>query len=113
MTAHILKLLTPGIFLLALTGCDNSTSTESQQLTQALVKRSLDNMVPVTGGEFLMGDFGLLIWEKLPFSMNQDDKYLHKVRLSDFMIGKYKVTHKDYNEYIKITHRKNSFIFIN
>ena len=112
MTAHILKFLTPGIFLLALTGCDNSTSAESQQLTQALVKRSLDNMVPVAGGEFLMGDFGPLIWEKLPFSSNQDDKYLHKVRLSNFMIGKYKVTHKDYNEYIKITHRKNSFIFI-
>ena len=64
MTAHILKLLTPGIFLLALTGCDNGTSAESQQLTQALVKRSLDNTVPVTGGEFLMGDFGPLIWEK-------------------------------------------------
>ena len=93
-------------------GWDNGTSAESQQLTQALVKRSLDNMVPVAGGEFLMGDFGPLIWEKLPFSSNQDDKYLHKVRLSDFMIGKYKVTHKDYNEYIKITHRKNSFIFI-
>ncbi|MEB1079534.1 SUMF1/EgtB/PvdO family nonheme iron enzyme [Citrobacter portucalensis] len=106
MTAHILKFLTPGIFFLALTGCDNGTSAENQQLTQALVKRSLDNMVPVAGGEFLMGDFGPLIWEKLPFSSNQDDKYLHKVRLSDFMIGKYKVTHKDYNEYIKITHRK-------
>ncbi|CAM6554807.1 hypothetical protein L6310_03835 [Citrobacter portucalensis] len=79
MTAHILKFLTPGIFFLALTGCDNSTSAESQQLTQALVKRSLDNMVPVAGGEFLMGDFGPLIWEKLPFSSNQDDKYLHKV----------------------------------
>jgi formylglycine-generating enzyme required for sulfatase activity len=87
-------------------GCDNSTNAENQQLTQALVKRSLDNMVPVAGGEFLMVDFGPLIWEKLPFSMNLDDKYLHKVRLSDFMIGKYKVTHKDYNEYIKITHRK-------
>ncbi|MCX9063965.1 hypothetical protein NLN94_24145, partial [Citrobacter portucalensis] len=61
MTAHILKLLTPGIFLLALTSCDSSTSTEHQQLTQALVKRSLDNMVPVAGGEFLMGDFGPLI----------------------------------------------------
>ena len=112
MTAYILKFLTPGIFLLALTGCDNGTSAESQQLTQALVKRSLVNTVPVTGGEVLMGDFVPLIGEKLPFNSNQDDKYLHKVRLSDFMIGKYKVTHKDYNEYIKITHRKKSFIFI-
>ncbi|MCO5784711.1 formylglycine-generating enzyme family protein, partial [Citrobacter meridianamericanus] len=112
MMTHILKLLTPGIFLLALTGCDNSSSAENQLLTQALVKRSLDNMVPVAGGEFLMGDFGPLIGEKLPFSSNQDDKYLHKVRLSDFMIGKYKVTYKDYNEYIKITHgKKLTYVF--
>ncbi|MGS0640071.1 SUMF1/EgtB/PvdO family nonheme iron enzyme, partial [Citrobacter sp. VF227] len=62
--------------------------------------------------EFLMGDFGPLIGEKLPFSSNQDDKYLHKVRLNDFMIGKYKVTHKDYNEYIKITHgKKLTYVF--
>ena len=68
-----------------------------------------------------MGDFGPLIGEKLPFSMNQDDKYLHMVKLSDFMIGKYKVTYKDYKDYkdykeykeykeykdyIKITHSK-------
>lgn len=50
-----------------------------------------------------MGDFGPLIGEKFPFSMNQDDKYLHMVKLSDFIIGKYKVT---YNYYIKITHSK-------
>ncbi|EGT0621400.1 SUMF1/EgtB/PvdO family nonheme iron enzyme [Citrobacter braakii] len=79
-------------------GCDNSNSAESQQHTHAL-----DNMVPIAGGEFLMGDFGPLIGEKLPFSMNQDDKYLHMVKLSDFMIDKYKVT---YNDYIKITHSK-------
>ncbi|HBY0194392.1 TPA: sulfatase modifying factor 1, partial [Klebsiella pneumoniae] len=29
--------------------------------------------------EFLMGDFGPLVGEKLPFSINQDDKVLHKV----------------------------------
>ncbi len=28
-------------------------------------------MIPVQGGEFLMGDFGPLVGEKLPFSINQ------------------------------------------
>ncbi|WP_416380973.1 formylglycine-generating enzyme family protein, partial [Klebsiella pneumoniae] len=60
-------------------------------------------MVPVKGGEFLMGDFGPLVGEKLPFSINQDDKVLHKVVLSDFSISKFKVTNDDYNKYLQIT----------
>ncbi|HCJ2457804.1 TPA: sulfatase modifying factor 1, partial [Klebsiella pneumoniae] len=35
-----------------------------------------------------MGDFGPLVGQKLPFSINQDDKVLHKVVLSDFSISK-------------------------
>jgi formylglycine-generating enzyme required for sulfatase activity len=50
-----------------------------------------------------MGDFGPLVGEKLPFSINQDDKVLHKVVLSDFSISKYKVTNDDYNKYLQIT----------
>ncbi|WP_192474007.1 SUMF1/EgtB/PvdO family nonheme iron enzyme, partial [Klebsiella michiganensis] len=49
-------------------------------------------MVPVQGGEFLMGDFGPLVKEKLPFSIQQDDKKSHRVVLSDFAISKFKVT---------------------
>jgi formylglycine-generating enzyme required for sulfatase activity len=49
-----------------------------------------------------MGDFGPLVGEKLPFSINQDDKVLHKVVLSDFSISKYKVTNDDYNKYLKV-----------
>ena len=37
------------------------------------------------------------------FSINQDDKVLHKVVLSDFSISKYKVTNNDYNKYLRIT----------
>ncbi|MDZ5927188.1 SUMF1/EgtB/PvdO family nonheme iron enzyme, partial [Klebsiella pneumoniae] len=47
--------------------------------------------------------FGPLVGEKLPFSINQDDKVLHKVVLSDFSISKYKVTNDDYNKYLRIT----------
>ncbi|MER3696590.1 SUMF1/EgtB/PvdO family nonheme iron enzyme [Klebsiella pneumoniae] len=74
-----------------------------ETLSEALVAKSLSNMVPVQGGEFLMGDFGPLVGEKLPFSINQDDKVLHKVVLSDFSISKFKVTNDDYNKYLQIT----------
>lgn len=87
---------------IVLVGCDNNQSTENKQQSQKVVKRSLDNMVLVKGGEFLMGDFGPLVGEKIPFSINSDDKLLHKVLLDDFMIGKYKVTNEDYHDYVKL-----------
>ncbi|ECU9384872.1 sulfatase modifying factor 1 [Salmonella enterica subsp. enterica serovar Newport] len=58
-------------------------------------------MVPVKGGEFLMGDFGPLVKEKVPLSIQQDDKKLHKVVLSDFAISKFKVTNAEYSSYIE------------
>ncbi|WP_183269703.1 SUMF1/EgtB/PvdO family nonheme iron enzyme [Buttiauxella sp. A111] len=99
------------IFLLSITsialvGCDNDQSTENKKQAQELVKHSLDNMVLVKGGEFLMGDFGPLVGDKIPFSINSDDKKLHRVVLDDFKISKYKVTNKDFNSYIKITNKE-------
>ncbi|HBU6337516.1 TPA: SUMF1/EgtB/PvdO family nonheme iron enzyme [Klebsiella pneumoniae] len=86
-----------------LTGCDQKSTGKRETLSEALVAKSLSNMVPVQGGEFLMGDFGPLVGQKLPFSINQDDKVLHKVVLSDFSISKFKVTNDDYNKYLQIT----------
>ena len=86
-----------------LLGCDQKSTGKRETLSEALVAKSLSNMVPVQGGEFLMGDFGLLVGQKLPFSINQDDKVLHKVVLSDFSISKFKVTNDDYNKYLQIT----------
>ncbi len=86
-----------------LVGCDQGNAASSEKTAKELVGKSLSNMVPVQGGEFLMGDFGPLVGEKLPFSINQDDKVLHKVVLSDFSISKYKVTNDDYNKYLQIT----------
>ncbi|SLW97274.1 sulfatase modifying factor 1 precursor-like protein [Klebsiella pneumoniae] len=86
-----------------LLGCDQKSTGKRETLSEALVAKSLSNMVPVQGGEFLMGDFGPLVGEKLPFSINQDDKVLHKVVLSDFSISKFKVTNDDYNKYLQIT----------
>ncbi|HID6049308.1 TPA: formylglycine-generating enzyme family protein [Klebsiella pneumoniae] len=86
-----------------LTGCDQKSTGKRETLSEALVAKSLSNMVPVKGGEFLMGDFGPLVGQKLHFSINQDDKVLHKVVLSDFSISKFKVTNDDYNKYLQIT----------
>ena len=86
-----------------LLGCDQKSTGKRETLSEALVAKSLSNMVPVQGGEFLMGDFGPLVGKKLPFSINQDDKVLHKVVLSDFSISKFKVTNDDYNKYLQIT----------
>ena len=91
-----------------LTGCDQGNTTGSEKAAKALVDKSVSNMVPVQGGEFLMGDFGPLVGEKLPFSIQQDDKTLHKVILSDFSISKYKVTNDDFNVYLKVTDKKKS-----
>ncbi|EMV2956824.1 SUMF1/EgtB/PvdO family nonheme iron enzyme [Klebsiella pneumoniae] len=86
-----------------LTGCDQKSTGKRETLSEALVAKSLSNMVPVKGGEFLVGNFGPLVGQKLPFSINQDDKVLHKVVLSDFSISKFKVTNDDYNKYLQIT----------
>ncbi|MEA4420541.1 SUMF1/EgtB/PvdO family nonheme iron enzyme [Klebsiella pneumoniae] len=95
-----------------LLGCDQKSTGKRETLSEALVAKSLSNMVPVQGGEFLMGDFGPLVGEKLPFSINQDDKVLHKVVLSDFSISKFKVTNDDYNKYLQITGVKKAPIHI-
>ncbi len=86
-----------------LLGCDQKSADKRETLSEALVAKSLSNMVPVQGGEFLMGDFWTISRSKLPFSINQDDKVLHKVVLSDFSISKFKVTNDDYNKYLQIT----------
>lgn len=88
----------------ALVACDNST--KNSELATKLVGESISNMTAVKGGEFMMGDFGPQVGEHIPYSIQQDDKKLHKVILSGFMISKYKVTNKDYNTYLEITGKK-------
>ena len=89
------------LFVFAVVACDGSS--KNKELASKLVDKSIANMVSVKGGDFLMGDFGPLVGEKLPFSIQPDDKVLHKVTLSSFMISKYKVTNADYKAYLDVT----------
>ncbi|MDI3360054.1 SUMF1/EgtB/PvdO family nonheme iron enzyme [Lelliottia sp. V89_10] len=94
--------------LISISACDQKPSENpiDQKAVDALVQQSLNKMVDIQGGSFMMGDFGPLVGEKLPLTGNDDDKDLHKVTLSDFAMGKYKVTYKEYDEYSVITHSK-------
>ena len=95
-------------FALFISGCDQKPAVNpiNQKAADALVQQSLNNMVDIPGGSFMMGDFGTLIGEKLPLTGNDDDKDVHKVTLSDFSMSKYKVTYKEYDEYSSITHNE-------
>jgi formylglycine-generating enzyme required for sulfatase activity len=94
-------------FALFISGCDQKPAVNpiNQKAADSLVQQSLNNMVDIPGGSFMMGDFGRLVGEKLPLTGNDDDKHLHKVTLSDFAMSKYKVTFKDYDEYTSVTQK--------
>ncbi|MBN6042533.1 SUMF1/EgtB/PvdO family nonheme iron enzyme [Citrobacter sp. ku-bf4] len=94
------RIISTTVLVLLLTGCDSANSSDGIEITKSLVDKSMSNMVPVHGGNFLMGDFGPLVGDKIPFSIQQDDKRLHKIVLSDFEISKFKVTNEDFNKYL-------------
>lgn len=83
-----------------LPACSHQSASSPE--TQALVKKSLSDMVFVRGGTFMMGDFGPSVTpEKLPLTAQHEDKPVHKVALDSFSIGRYKVTYADFDVYMK------------
>ncbi|MAM58344.1 MAG: sulfatase modifying factor 1 [Salinicola sp.] len=90
--------------VLSLVACgDGQADSKNQQAVDALIKKIKENLVCVKGGSFQMGDFGQIDpkSDKLPYSVNQDDKYLHRVTLDDFYIQDRQVTYSDFNVYAK------------
>ena len=120
---------------IALTACaqtknentaDKATKTqhdpELQKKVQQLVEKTKKNMIFVEGGEYLMGDFGLVTPELektvpnsmavknptgntiqpegLPFSSSDNNKTPHKVILSSFSMQAHKVSMEDFNIYL-------------
>lgn len=109
MTGETLSRLTvTALVLVVITGCRDEQKIKADQ--DALVRTSLDNLVTVKGGSFQMGDFGPLVAEKLPYNFDQDT-YLHSVTLSDFRIGKYRVTWGEFNHWLTIQGRDKNAIY--
>ncbi|MBP6123045.1 MULTISPECIES: formylglycine-generating enzyme family protein [Providencia] len=91
------------LLIVILSGCDDGQKeVETVQLRQT----SMDNMVSIPGGRFQMGDFGPLVEDKLPYSLDLSTKPLHWVSLSDFKMGKYRVTWEEFNRWLDLQGRE-------
>ncbi|WP_353242944.1 SUMF1/EgtB/PvdO family nonheme iron enzyme [Providencia sp.] len=99
-------LVCPAILL---TACQPSLSPEQQALSDNLVSQSINNMVFIEGGSFMMGDFGGHDGRSTrPYTVEQDNKAFHKVTLDSFSLAKYPVTWKEFNLWITLTNRSPS-----
>ncbi|WP_025903510.1 SUMF1/EgtB/PvdO family nonheme iron enzyme [Tatumella sp. UCD-D_suzukii] len=104
----VVQITLMALALAILAGCRDEREKKADQ--DALVSVSLNNLVMVKGGEFLMGDFGPLVGEKLPFNPNPDTPR-HNVILSDFRIGKYRVTWGEFNRWLDLQGRDRNEIY--
>ncbi|MEW6486250.1 MAG: SUMF1/EgtB/PvdO family nonheme iron enzyme [Pseudomonadota bacterium] len=104
----VVQITLMALALAILAGCRDEQEKKADQ--DALVSVSLNNLVMVKGGEFLMGDFGPLVGEKLPFNPNPDTPR-HNVILSDFRIGKYRVTWGEFNRWLDLQGRDRNEIY--
>lgn len=72
-----------------------------------LKAKTLADMVYVRGGSFMRGDFARLMG--IPgvtrMTYNEDDKVVREITLSDFWIGKYKVTYAEFDVFTDATGR--------
>ncbi|HGF1018060.1 SUMF1/EgtB/PvdO family nonheme iron enzyme [Enterobacter cloacae] len=93
--------------ILLISGCDNITkpaqhTPHEKAVLQKYINRVKADLVYVKGGSFWMGDFCKKMRNGGPYcSSAKDTKPAHEVELSSFSIGKFKVTHEDYNFYLK------------
>jgi len=89
-----------------LSACTQSVAeSDNQQAVDALLKRTQGHLVYVEGGSFEMGDFGPKDpkGDYLPWSVEQDDKHLHKVTLDGYYIMDRQVSYADYDIYTDAT----------
>ena len=104
----LFRSLTLACLVGALSSCDQGASAVNAKATNisreelsAFIKSVKSNLVFVEGGEFLMGDYGAEYGpEKLPYDSDKDSKPAHKVKLSSFSIGRFKVTNQEYQFYL-------------
>lgn len=97
------------LLVVLMIGCEQSDipqgssdgNVPSQDL-QEFIQKVKSNLVFVEGGEFLMGDYGVLYGpERLPYDSDKDSKPLHEVELSNYSINKYKITNEEFKLYLK------------
>ncbi len=78
----------------------------------ALKQRTLDNLVFVEGGTFMMGDVGYVDenGQKQIFGPDADAFPVHQVTLSNYSILKYEVTFAEYDLFAEVTGREKPLL---
>ncbi|EMP57329.1 hypothetical protein MSNKSG1_01873 [Marinobacter santoriniensis NKSG1] len=81
-------------------------SSSKQHQVIELVVRALDNMVPLEGGSFMMGEFKVPCEpgsDQLCMSdFDRDNDFAHKVVLDDYFLAKYETTISDFDLFREI-----------
>ena len=104
-------LLTLFVLLSACQSPSDDTPTIEADI-ERVIQQTLDNMVFVEGGSFIMGDFGKLERNSdgsqflAHWSSDKDDDFLHKVTLDSFSINKYEVTWEEFDTFSRATNRQ-------
>jgi len=70
-----------------------------------LKAKTIADLVFVRGGSFMRGDFAKLAGIGAALTANMDDKTIKEITLSDFWIGKYKVTYAEFDVFTDATGR--------
>ena len=100
------------LLLIIITGCDNKNTSTSEPILSQKQRVQLENfisrikseMVYMPSGSFLMGDFCSKMRNGGMFcTIDKNNKPAHEVTLSSFSISKFKITHEDYDFYLKIS----------
>lgn len=73
-----------------------------------LKKKTMDDLVYVRGGSFMRGDFSELEGADAVLTPNLDDKAVKEITLSDFWIGKYKITYAEFDVFTDATGRERT-----
>ena len=96
----------------AITACDDTslkpgtrTLTPQQKSDiQQLITKTKADLVFVQGGKFWMGDFCSQMRNGGPYcSSDENNKPLHEVELSSYSMGKFKITHEQFDVYVNAT----------
>lgn len=73
-----------------------------------LRKKTLADLIYVRGGSFLRGDFAEIAGFGAVLTPNMDDKTVKQITLSDFWIGKYKISYAEFDVFTDATGRQRT-----
>lgn len=73
-----------------------------------LKKKTIADLVYVRGGSFMRGDFAKIAGIGAALTASMDDKAVKEITLSDFWMGKYKITYAEFDVFTDATGKQRT-----